>query len=205
MMVENKKYLGTVKLVQLQPNGLIVERPSGYFYDESRRVEVDQLMINSRGIEAVAPSGERVLDIHHLDHPDKEYDDDDLVCIGFSSHYDKMRERFGDHMVYGSAGENIIIEFSDEVWLDDLGEKLAFENQDTGQVLILEQIQVAAPCEEFSHFTAQKQEERLPANELKEILQFLSDGRRGFLLVLAKGQEDGSVRPGDKVYVVNLD
>ncbi len=36
------------------------------------------------------------MDIHHLDHPDKEYDDDDLVCIGFTSHYDKMRERFGE-------------------------------------------------------------------------------------------------------------
>ena len=202
-MIENRKYLGTVKLVQLQPNGLIVERPSGDFYDESRRVEVDQLLINRKGIEATTPDGVHVLDIHHLDHPDKEYDDDDLVCIGFTSHYDKMRARFGDHMVYGSAGENIIIEFSDEVWLDDLGEKLSIENQDTGQMLFLEQVQVAAPCDEFSHFAAQKQEERLPASELKEILQFLSDGRRGFLLVLAQGQEDGFVRPGDKVYVVN--
>ena len=162
-------------------------------------------MINKKGIESTTPDGVHVLDIHHLDHPDKEYDDDDLVCIGFTSHYDKMRERFGDHMVYGSAGENIIIEFPEQVWLEDLGDKLAFENQDTGQLLVLEQIQVAAPCEEFSHFAAQKQDQRLPASELKDILQFLSDGRRGFLLVLTEGQEDGFVRPGDKVYVVNSD
>jgi MOSC domain-containing protein YiiM len=204
-MAENKKYLGTIKLVQLQPNGLIIEKPSGYFYDESRRVEVDQLLINKKGIEATTPNGEHILDIHHLDHPDKEYDDDDLVCIGFTSHYDKMRERFGEHMVYGSAGENIIIEFPEQVWLEDLGDKLAIENQDTGQLLVLEQIQVAAPCEEFSHFAAQKQDQRLPTSELKDILQFLSDGRRGFLLVLPEGQEDGFVRPGDKVYVVNSD
>jgi hypothetical protein len=204
-MIENRKYLGTVKLVQLQPNGLIIEKSSGYFYDESRRVEVDQLLINKKGIEATTPDGVHILDIHHLDHPDKEYDDDDLVCIGFTSHYDKMRERFGEHMVYGSAGENIIIEFPEQVWLEDLGDKLAFENQDTGQLLILEQIRVAAPCEEFSHFAAQKQDQRLPASELKDILQFLSDGRRGFLLVLPEGQEDGFVRPGDKVYVVNSD
>jgi MOSC domain-containing protein YiiM len=204
-MAENKKYLGTIKLVQLQPNGLIIEKPSGYFYDESRRVEVDQLLINKKGIEATTPDGVHILDIHHLDHPDKEYDDDDLVCIGFTSHYDKMRERFGEHMVYGSAGENIIIEFPEQVWLEDLGDKLAIENQDTGQLLVLEQIQVAAPCEEFSHFAAQKQDQRLPTSELKDILQFLSDGRRGFLLVLPEGQEDGVVRPGDKVYVVNSD
>ena len=204
-MVENKKYLGTVKLVQLQPNGLIIEKDGDYFYDESRRVEVDQLQVNSKGIEAIAPSGERVLDIHHLDHPDKEYDDDDLVCIGFTSHYDKMQERFGKHMVYGSAGENIIIENPKEIWLADLGNQIAVENQETGKLMILGEVQVAEPCDEFSHFVTQSQDERLPAGKLKETLQFLRKGRRGFLFVLAKGQEDGTVRPGDKVYVVDSD
>ena len=104
-MVESTRELGRVRLVQLQPSGLIIETPSGHFYDASRRVEVDRILINSRGIEAITPEGERVLDIHHLDHPDKAYDDDDLVSIGFTSHYDAMRARFGDHMVDGFAGE----------------------------------------------------------------------------------------------------
>ena len=42
--------LGRVKLVQVQPNGLIIETHSGYFYDASRRVEVESLLITSRGI-----------------------------------------------------------------------------------------------------------------------------------------------------------
>jgi hypothetical protein len=199
-MVENIRELGVIKLVQLQPNGLIIKRPTGYLYDESRRVEVDQLLITPKGIEATTPEGEKLLDIHHLDHPGKEYDDDDLVCIGFTAHYDKMRERFGRHMVYGSAGENIIIEHPDEIWLDDLGGQVAFENQDTGELLVLKDVQVAEPCEEFSHFVAQRQEERLSAGELKEILQFLGEGRRGYLMVLKEGQ--GVVRPGDKVIVL---
>ena len=201
-MVEKLRDLGIVKLVQLQPNGLIIEKPSGYFYDESRRVEVDQLIINSKGIEATTHDGEHVLDIHHLDHHDKKYDDDDLVCIGFTSHYDKMREHFGEHMVYGSAGENIIIEYPDEVWMEDIGDQIGIENQETGQLLILNQVQIAAPCEEFSHFAAQRHDERLPARELKDILSFLNNGRRGFLLVLGKGQTSGVVKPGDKVYCV---
>jgi hypothetical protein len=201
-MVEKIKDLGLVKLVQLQPNGLIIEKDGGYFYDESRRVEVPQLTINKRGIEAATPEGDHVFDIHHLDHPDKEYDDDDLVCIGFTSHYDKMRERFGEHMVYGSAGENIIIEYPDEIWLDDLNGQIAFENQETGELIILDDVLVAAPCEEFSHFAARSQKERLPAGELKEILQFLNKGRRGFLMVLKESQGEGIVRPGDKVFVV---
>ena len=201
-MVKKAKDLGRVVLVQLQPTGLVIKRPSGNIYDKSRLVEVDQLVLNQKGIEAITSTGEKVLDIHHLDHPGKKYDDDDLVCIGFTSHYDKMRERFGEHIVYGSAGENIIIEYPDQVWLDDLGDQIAIENQETGQMLILEGIQVATPCEEFSHFVAQSQDQTLIAEELKDILQFLDHGRRGFLLVLRCGQEEGIVRSGDKVFLV---
>ena len=202
-MARKIKELGIVALVQLQPSGLIVEKDGGYYYDEPRRVVVDELMINSKGIEATTPGGEHVLDIHHLDHPDKEYDDDDLVCIGFTSHYDKMQERFGEHMVYGVAGENIIINFSKEIWLDDLGEKIAFEDQDSGELLVLKDVQVAHPCEEFSHYAAKSQDKKLPHGELKEILEFLGKGRRGYLLVLEKGQAEGRIRPGDKVFVVD--
>ncbi len=202
-MVEKTREIGAVKLVQLQPTGLIIETPSGYFYDASRRVEVDQLLITSKGIEATTPRGEHVLDIHHLDHPDKEYDDDDLVCIGFTSHYNAMRARFGDHMVDGIAGENIIIDFDQEVWPEDLGQRIAIENAETGQLALLDMESFAAPCHEFSHFAAQSQDKKLPADELKSILQFLGNGRRGFLLVLSENQGEVTVKPGDKVFVVS--
>jgi len=202
-MVEKTREIGAVKLVQLQPSGLIIETPSGYFYDASRRVEVDQLLITTKGIEATTPGGEHVLDIHHLDHPDKEYDDDDLVCIGFTSHYNAMRARFGDHMVDGIAGENIIIDFDQELWPEDLGQWIAIENAETGQLALLDMVSFAAPCQEFSHFAAQSQDEKLPADELKSILQFLGDGRRGFLLVLSENQGEVTVKPGDKVFVVS--
>jgi len=192
--------LGTVSLVQLQPSGLIIETPAGYFYDVSRRVEVDQLLITTKGIEATTPDGNHVLDIHHLDHPDKAYDDDDLVSIGFTSHYQAMRERFGEHMVDGSAGENIIIEFAEEVWTDDIGKHLAIKSSVTGQITMLDFVSFAPPCDEFSHFVAQSQENRLPAKELKSILQFLNNGRRGFLLVLREGQDTAIVQPGDHVF-----
>lgn len=202
-MVEKTRELGIVKLVQVQPSGLIIETPSGYFYDASRRVEVDQLLITSKGIEATTPDGEHVLDIHHLDHPDKAYDDDDLVCIGFTSHYNAMRARFGDHMVDGIAGENIIIDLEEEVWPEDLGQQIGIENADTGQLALLDMVSFAAPCQEFSHFTAQSQYKKLPADELKSILQFLGNGRRGYLLILSENQEEVSIQSGDKVFVVS--
>lgn len=201
-MNEHLRELGRVKLVQVQPSGLIIETPSGYFYDASRRVVVDRLHITPLGIEAATPAGEHVLDIHHIDHPDKAYDNDDLVCIGFTSHYDAMRARFGEHMVDGIAGENIIIEYEKEVWPPDLGRQIAIENQETGRKTLLDMVSFAAPCREFSHFAARSQHEQLPADKLKATLQFLGNGRRGFLLLLSDGQESATVRPGDRVFVI---
>jgi len=202
-MKENIRALGVVKLVQIQPSGLIVETPTGDFYDASRRVEVEKLIITSLGIEATTAEGKHVLDIHHINHPGKKYGNDDLVSIGFTSHYVAMRERFGAHMVDGAAGENIIIEYDREVWLDDLGQQVIIEDAKTGKRAYLDVLKFAAPCEEFSHFVADSQHERLPADKLKATLQFLHNGRRGFLLVLSNGQEMATVRVGDRVFAVH--
>lgn len=202
-MGQHMRQLGRVKLTQLQPNGLIIETPSGYFFDASRRLVVDQLLITPLGIEATTPDGEHVLDIHHINHPDKAYDDDDLVCIGFTSHYAAMRSRFGEHMVDGIAGENIIIECEGEIWPEDLGQKIAIESTETGALTSLDMVSFAAPCAEFSHFAANSQDSRLRAEELKATLQFLGNGRRGYLLVMSEGQETAIVQPGDKFFVVD--
>ena len=163
------------------------------------------MLITSKGIEAITPSGEHVLDIHHIDHPDKAYDNNDLICIGFTSHYDAMRARFGEHMVDGIAGENIIIEYGKEIWPEDLGSQIAIESIDTGHRTLLDMVSFAAPCDEFSHFVAQSQHERLPAAKLKSTLKFLNNGRRGFLLVMSDGQENAEVQPGDRVFRVGSD
>ncbi len=204
-MSEILRELGRVKLVQVQPSGLIIETPSGYYYDASRRLEVDSLEITPLGIEATTPNGEHVLDIHHMNHPDKAYDNDDLISIGFTAHYEAMRARFGEHMVDGIAGENIIIEYEAEVWSEDLGKGITIENQDTRHRAALGLISFAAPCREFCLFAAQSQHERLPADKLKDTLQFLGKGRRGFLLVMSNGQDSALVRVGDSVFVVDSD
>ncbi|MFC2028597.1 hypothetical protein ACFLTX_01595 [Chloroflexota bacterium] len=195
--------LGRIKLVQLQPSGLIIDTPSGSLYDATRRVEVESIQITTRGIETTTPEGEHVLDIHHIDHPDKAYDEDDLICIGFTSHYKAMRERFGEHMIDGVAGENIIIQSDQEVWMDDLGKQIAIENSQTGERTLLDVLKYARPCEEFSQFATNSQHKTLPAGELKSTLQFLNNGRRGFLLVLVAGQKSAIVQAGDRVLAIH--
>ena len=196
--------IGQVKLVQLQPTGLIIENdktPTGYYYDATRLVQVDRLEISPLGIEATLPNGEHVLDIHHINHPGKEYDDDDLVCIAFTSHYEAMRARFGSKMVDGIAGENIIIAYDEEVWPEDLGQQIIIENAKSGQRLRLEMTSHANPCQEFSQFALGNQYEKPPAAVMKETLQFLENGRRGFLYIMPEGQESATVQPGDKMFV----
>ena len=195
---------GEVSLVQIQPQGLIIETAGSmsvdHVYDASRRVEVDRLIISSRGVEATLRDGSRVLDIHHLDHPQKAYDDDDLVCIGFTSHYQAMRNEFGRHMVGGVAGENIVIDCPDEVWPDDLGKKLMIENQDTGVMAELQMVRFSSPCVEFGRFCMMQPQAHVPSREIADVLRFLGRGRRGFLFVLEDSGSEVTVRPGDKVF-----
>lgn len=201
--------MGEVSLVQLQPSGLIVDAPESWpvrsIYDAGCRVEVGRLEITPRGIEAHLPGGERVLDIHHLDHPGKAYDDDDLVSIGFTAHYRAMRNEFGDHMVDGVAGENIIIDYPGEVWPDDLEQTLLIEDQDSGELASFDLVSFAAPCVEFSRFCLRRPQGELSGRRQGEILRFLGNGRRGFLLVLNSAHDRITVRVGDRVFLPGLD
>lgn len=201
-MKENLRQLGQIKITQLQPSGLIIETPSGYIYDPSQRVEVPQLLITHQGIEAENPLGERILDIHHAAHADTHNKGNNAISIGFTSHYAQMRAQFGEHMQDGIAGENIIIASAEQFWLDDLGQQIIIQDPNGERQVVLDVMNFAAPCEEFSHFAASSQGERLPAEELKATLQFLGDGRRGFLLNLNGKQGPALVKPGDLVFAV---
>jgi hypothetical protein len=70
---------------------------------------------------------------------------------------------------------------------------------------ILDLTSHASPCREFRLFATQSQHVHLPPAKLRETLQFLENGRRGFLLVLGDGQEAAVVRSGDRVFAVNTE
>jgi hypothetical protein len=201
-MLSTSRKLGEVKIVQVQPSGLIYDLPRGSIYDPSRRVEVSRLRLTPQGVEGINSQGEAILDIHHADHPDTHNNGRNAISIGFTSHYRAMRARFGEHLQDGTAGENIIIDTQEEIWLADLGRKIEIKNQRTGSTVSLEVLRIAAPCSEFSHFAANSQERPLDAQALKQTLQFLGEGRRGFLLTLSSGKQSAIVQPGDSVFAV---
>jgi hypothetical protein len=194
--------IGRVKLIQVQRSPLKVgERPYRY-YDPAPLLMVEELLLSAGGTIGLTTHGERVVDVHHAEHPrSKNQQGLNGISIGFTSHYRAMRERFGPHLTDGCAGENILIESDQAFALSDLGDLLAIQTAD-GALVELVHILVAAPCVEFSRF-ATGQAERLPAEALKVALQFLDQGMRGFYAGLLAGSTEAIVRAGDRVFSFN--
>jgi hypothetical protein len=202
-MPEHLHEIGRVKQVQVQRSSLKVGEPSHVYYDPSPLLVVARLQVTPHGAIGVTAAGEEVMDIHHVHHPHtKNARGKRDLSIGFTSHYAAMRDRFGEWFRQGCAGENILVETQRPYTLADLREGLAIESQHTGEILYLGSLKVAAPCVEFSQYAANFGM-TMPPQELKETLQFLNDGQRGFYVKLAATHMQGGIEAGDRVYSVS--
>ena len=192
-------FIGRVKQVQVQRSSLKVgERPQ-QCYDPSPLLVVSRLLLTKRGPIGITADGERIIDVHHADHPASRYRGENGISLGFTSHYQTMRTRFGPHLRDGIAGENILIEdVGREFRLDELAEGVAIKVA-SDQLILLAEIEVAAPCTPFSQFAAG---DTLSKQALKETLQFLHYGRRGFYATLAHKQQEAEVQAGYSVYAL---
>lgn len=141
--------------------------------------------------------GGYVIDVHHVSHPGSRNRGDNWISVGFTSHYRDMRARFGDHLVDGCAGENILVESDEPFTPSTLGKRLAIRNASTGENVLFVSIIAAPPCVEFSQFAARHP---LSAEQTKETLQFLDNGMRGFYARL--DGELGIIQVGDTLYVM---
>lgn len=192
--------IGRVKLVQIQRASLKAgERPHRY-YDPAPLLAVDALVLDEGGCAGLPCDGSRLLDVHHAQHPgSKNQAGLNGISIGFTGHYRQMRERFGEHIADGVAGENILVEADRSFALDDLGAAVVIRLAD-GTHARLTDLLVAAPCVEFSRFV-NLGADPLTADELRATLQFLDGGRRGFYARMAPRSPDALVRPGDRVFI----
>ena len=111
--------IGRIKQVQIQRSGLTVgERPSQQ-YDPSPLLVVSRLLLTPLGAIAFVGDAE-IMDLHHVEHPTSHNRGGNDISFGFTSHYRQMRSRFGDHLIDGCAGENILIESKQIFTLSDL-------------------------------------------------------------------------------------
>lgn len=160
-------------------------------YDPAPLLPVGRLALSPDGAMGAADGG-WIVDVHHRAHPATKNEDGlHGLSVGFTSHYTAMRARFGPRLTVGCAGENIIAETASLVTLDDVAAGLAIVGPDGAERARLRVLQPAHPCRPFTGWALGGTVE---SAVLKEHLQFLDDGMRGFYCT-AEGP--GVVEVGD--------
>ena len=193
------KTIGHVAKVQIQSHSLKQVSAQGKYYDVSGLHGMQAIEVSNAGVIGLS-ADQRRIDVHHPDHPQsRNRAGRNAFSVGFSGNYDELRERFGSHLDDGIAGENLVIACTQAYTLDDLAPGLAIDTEASRVVLAIGQF--IEPCEEFSHY-ANRSTNPLPAAELKDTLQFLRNGRRGFFASLSL-DEIITIRPGDTVQLLS--
>ena len=183
--------LGRVVRLQIQRSKLKLGDKPNRYYDPAPLLVVQELALTPEGALARLPDGSMVIDIHHPSHPDtRNLERTNDLSVGFTAHYSAMRGQFGEHLVDGCAGENILIETPGRLTLADIAGGLAIQPAAGGEPVRLRVVRHAPPCVEFSGYASRSRE----PEAIKGTLQFLDDGLRGFYCAL------GNARP----VVVNL-
>ena len=169
--------LGQIISLQIQTSSLKVDgQPRRYYTPEPIR-QVQALEVDDGTITGEV-DGEPLLDIHSANHPQsRNRGNGNMLSVVFSGHYDIMQTEFGQHLVPGIAGENILVQRDGRLTLDDVQAGLAIERPD-GTLIQLDTVAVAHPCVEFSRFAL----DNLDASpqEMSQTLRFLDGGTRGF-------------------------
>ena len=192
--------IGRILSVQVQRSTLKLGKRLATYYDPTPILVVKSLRLTPQGVIGITGDGTEVMDLHHIEHPSSHnIRGVNGISFGFSSHYRSMREVYGDHIVNGCAGENVLIEATKVLQRQDLGSRLAIRVEKTGQFVYLSKLKVAAPCIEFSQYAANHGLPMQPA-QLKATLQFLDDGMRGFYATVEDQPEEMIIQAGDRVF-----
>jgi MOSC domain-containing protein len=183
--------LGTVTRLQIQRASLKTGVKPDRVYDPAPLLAVPRLTVTPDGVLGANVDGGWLVDVHHRAHPETKNEDGlHGVSVGFTSHYAAMRDRFGERIVIGCAGENIIVATDRSVTYEDLAGGVAVAR------VRLRVLQVAHPCRPFTGWALGG---RVEAEVLKSHLQFLDDGMRGFYCV---GEGTGMIEVGDAVVLL---
>jgi len=160
---------------------------------------VQSLRLDSGGVHGITVTGDVVEDVHHRDHPRSRFRGINGISFLATSHYAKMREQFGDHLVDGIAGESVLVDYDDILTLEDLAGGIVIGS--ATQPVEVHTWSVAHPCAPFSRFATRFPDDAKPDRRITEALRFLDDGTRGFYGVLDDVPEGREIHLGDMVYL----
>ena len=189
--------IGTVTRLQIQRSSLKTGEKPNRLYDPTPLLPVQRLTVTPDGVLGAGSEGGWIVDVHHRAHPETKNEDGlHGVSVGFTSHYAAMRERFGERIVVGCAGENVIVTADQMFTYEDLAGGVAIVTADGTERVRLKVLQVSHPCRPFTGWALGG---RVESEVLKENLQFLDGGTRGFYC-LAEGS--GTAQVGDRVVLL---
>jgi hypothetical protein len=187
--------LGRVVRLQIQQSKLKLGEKPNRHYDPAPLLAVDELTLTPEGALARLPDGGMLIDVHHPAHPEtRNLDRTNDLSVGFMSHYAAMRGKYGEHLVDGCAGENILIETTGRMTLANIASGLVIQPAAGGRPVRLRVVRHAPPCREFSGYASRSSEPEV----IKEALEFLDDGLRGFYCALGSPVAV-MIRIGDEV------
>jgi hypothetical protein len=173
--------IGKITRLQIQRGSLKRGDKPTRVYDPAPLLSVPALSVTPDGALGGTADGSWIVDVHHRAHPHTKNDDGlHGISLGFTSHYDAMRDHFGERVQIGCAGENIIATTDRRFSYEDLERGVAILSPDGQERVRLKVLQVAHPCRPFTGWALGKQVE---PEELKKHLQFLDSGMRGFYCV----------------------
>ena len=191
--------LGIITRLQVQVESIKTgKKPNERYTPEEHLQTVEALRLNADGVQGVARDGSILPDVHNRSHPRSKYRGNNGVSLCFTSHYDSMRDRFGDHLTDGIAAESILVECSDLIPLEDIQRGIVIKGDD--REISIGPWEVAHPCAPFARYCLQLPDDAKPDKRITDTLQFLEDGQRGYLAVYPEDAEAVEIRLGDTVY-----
>lgn len=174
------RVIGPIARLQVQRSTLKTGEKPNRTYDPRPLLAVAALAVHPDGACGAADGG-WLVDVHHRGHPATKNEDGlHGLSVGFTSHYAEMQRRFGPHVTVGVAGENIIVDTDRHVTWDDMAPGCAVLDAGGRELVRLKVLQPAHPCRPFTGWALGG---RVEAQVLKEHLQFLDDGMRGYYAV----------------------
>ena len=191
--------IGKIIRLQIQADSLKSGERPYQTYSPANIRPVATLRLTPQGVVGVLADGTILLDAHHESHQARKNRGDNGISLNFTSHYGRLQQRFGERLVIGCAGENILVETAESFSLDQLSTSVHIQTAN-GNSVTLHQISVAAPCEPFSRYCLNL-DTPPPAAVMKATLQFLDNGTRGFYTLLQG--ETADILLGDRLFIDN--
>lgn len=98
--------IGVIQFVQIQQESLKEHRSAGTrIYNPTPLLPLKRIQLTVNGIIGLTENNDKIIDVHNTQHPNSRYRGDNAISMGFISHYEAMRDKFGDHVKDGIAGK----------------------------------------------------------------------------------------------------